>query len=60
MIDEAQAFLHMDDEWMWRFFFLDRLGKLITVSTKAYFTRAEAEAAMRRFRRELSVMRLIA
>jgi len=53
---DAKPFLHMDDQWMWRFYFLDSLGKLVAMSTKAYFTRAEAERAMLVFRRELVVI----
>ena len=48
MAEDAKSYLHMDDQWMWRFFFLDSRGSLIAISTVAYFTRAEAEEAMRR------------
>ena len=51
MSDCAQSYLHMDEHWMWRFFFLDKFGDLIATSAQAYFSRAEAEAAMRQFRR---------
>lgn len=46
MSANAQAFLHMDEEWLWRFYLLDRDGNVIVISHHAYFTRAEAEAAM--------------
>lgn len=49
-------YLHMDDQWMWRFYFLDRFGKLIVTSAKAYFTRKEAEDAMRSFQLTLAVV----
>ena len=53
---DAQAFLHMDDQWMWRFYFLDKYGNLIATSAKAYFTRADAEKAMTHFRRQFAVI----
>jgi uncharacterized protein YegP (UPF0339 family) len=53
---DADPYLHMDDQWMWRFYFLDRFGNLIVMSTQAYFTRAEAEEAMLLFRSELCAM----
>jgi hypothetical protein len=53
---DAQPFLHMDDQWMWRFYFLDERGDLVVMSAKAYFTRAEAEKAMMLFWRELVVI----
>jgi hypothetical protein len=46
----------MDDQWMWRFFFLDRFENLVVMSTQAYFTRAEAEEAMFLFRDELAAL----
>lgn len=46
MAEHIQMFLHMDDQWMWRFFFLDNEGDVIAISTVAYFTRIEAERAM--------------
>ena len=49
MADYARPFLHMDDQWMWRFFFLDRFGQMMAMSTKAFFTRREAEVAMHDF-----------
>jgi hypothetical protein len=51
-----QPFLHMDDQWMWRFYFLDAVGKLAAMSTLAYFTRAEAEEAMIRYRESIVTM----
>ena len=48
---DATPYLHMDAQWMWRFYFLDRSGKSIAVSMQAYFTRDEAEVAMRDFQR---------
>lgn len=51
-----QPFLHMDADWMWRFYFLDSKGKLIAMSTLAYFTRAEAEVAMDHYRESIVVM----
>jgi hypothetical protein len=46
----------MDDQWMWRFYFLDAVGKLAAMSTLAYFTRAEAEEAMIRYRESIVTM----
>jgi hypothetical protein len=54
MYSDAQAFLHMDEEWMWRFYFLDREGNVLAISHHAYFTRAEAEAAMHAFQLRLA------
>lgn len=51
-----RPFLHMDDQWMWRFYFLDSFGKLIAMSTVAFFTREEAEHAMRVYLRSLLVI----
>jgi len=53
MYAEAQAFLHMDKEWLWRFYLLDQKGNVIVISHHAYFTRAEAETAMLNFRLSL-------
>ena len=53
MYADAQAFLHMDEEWLWRFYLLDQKGNVIVISHHAYFTRAEAEAAMHDFRLSL-------
>lgn len=50
----ARAFLHMDEEWLWRFYFLDQRGNVIVISHHAYFTRAEAEAAMLDFQLRLA------
>jgi hypothetical protein len=50
MYAEAQAYLHMDEEWMWRFYLLDQRGRVIVISHRAYFTRGEAEAALQEFR----------
>ncbi len=55
MADKVRPFLHMDDQWMWRFFFLDETGSLIAISARAYFTRTEAEVAMKHFRLGLLV-----
>lgn len=52
----ATPYLHMDDQWMWRFYFLDRFGKLIVTSAMAYFTRKEAEDAMRSFQLNLAAV----
>jgi len=54
--DDVTPYLHMDDQWMWRFFFLDKLGKVAVMSAKAYFTRQEAEGAMRLFKARLRVI----
>jgi hypothetical protein len=51
---DAQAFLHMDEEWLWRFYFLDAEGNVLVISHHAYFTRAEAEAAMLNFQLSLA------
>lgn len=48
---KSNAFLHMDDQWMWRFYLLDSVGKLLATSAGSYFTRAEAEKALSSFRR---------
>jgi hypothetical protein len=50
MYADAQAFLHMDEEWMWRFYLLDKRGRVIVISHRAYFTRDEAGAALEEFR----------
>jgi hypothetical protein len=50
MGNDLQSFLHMDEHWMWRYYFLSGAGELVGMSTASYFTRAEAERAMRRFR----------
>ena len=47
MAKGLNSFLHMDGEWMWRFYLLDAVGKVIAISTLAYFTRYEAECALR-------------
>lgn len=56
MADDIQMFLHMDDQWMWRFFFLDDEGVVIAISTVAYFTRTEAERAMLLLRDQFAVV----
>lgn len=54
MYAETQAFLHMDEEWMWRFYLLDSKGQVIVISHRAYFTREAAAAALREFRLNLA------
>jgi hypothetical protein len=54
MYADARAFLHMDEEWLWRFYLLDRQGNILVISHHAYFTRAEAEAAMLDFQLRLA------
>ncbi len=53
MPNGVQSFLHMDDQWMWRFYLLDRSGKVIAISSRAYFTWTEAEDALLAFSRSL-------
>ncbi|MCL6684035.1 hypothetical protein [Sphingomonas alba] len=54
MFAEAQAYLHMDEEWMWRFYLMDSQGRVIVISHRAYFTRDEALAALREFQLNLA------
>lgn len=55
MFAEAQTFLHMDEEWLWRFYLLDRKGRVIVISHQAYFTRTEALEALREFQLNLAL-----
>lgn len=55
MANGLDAYLHMDDQWMWRFFILDKVGKPSAISERAYFTRDEADKALGLYR-EVSVI----
>lgn len=53
MPDDFQSFLHMDDQWMWRFYVLSGAGEVLAISNRAYFTREEAENALSVFKASL-------
>jgi hypothetical protein len=54
MVQDAQAFLHMDEDWMWRFYLLDQSGNVLVISDHAYFTREGAKSAMFDFQLRLA------
>ncbi|HEY0112868.1 MAG TPA: hypothetical protein VGB59_06910 [Allosphingosinicella sp.] len=56
MSEKIQQHIHLDDDWMWRFSFLDAGGAVIATSQIAYFTQAEAKAAMSFLRNDLGTV----
>jgi uncharacterized protein YegP (UPF0339 family) len=45
-MSDLQRLVHLDNDWLWRFSFVDRSGKAIATSDIGYFTQAEARSAM--------------
>ena len=43
---DPTLFLHLDADFLWRWYITDAMGNLVPVS-RPYFDRAEAEEAMR-------------
>jgi hypothetical protein len=43
-------YLHMDQQYLWRWFCVDDHGNTIAKSAQAYFRLADASKAMQRFR----------
>lgn len=43
---DATFWLHMNDEYMWRWFCSDSQGSLVAISAQSFFHRADAEAAL--------------
>lgn len=52
--------LHMDEDFMWRWFCSDRNGNLVSLSASSFFHRAEAERSMYRARFAGQALRLVA
>ena len=52
--------LHMNDEYMWRWFCSDYQGSLIAISAQSFFHRADAEAALEIARRSIGSSTLLA
>lgn len=52
--------LHMNDEYMWRWFCSDSQGTLIAISAQSFFHRADAVAALEMAQRYIGSSTLLA
>lgn len=52
--------LHMNDEYMWRWFCSDADGTLVAISARSFFHLADAERALKEARSGMSQIQLAA
>lgn len=57
---DLSFYLHMNSEYMWRWFGSDRVGNPVVISTRSFFEHADAVRDLERFRAGMSILQLAA